>query len=122
MLESMEPHIADSYEYAYLQQRSIGWDELERKLESSEKAYARCESCGEIIENLAYIYEISNQGERAAGLWAKLYQTQRIAPGLFDYTYNMLQSTPKRVSTTASISQAWLRVMHPRASTIWPAL
>ena len=91
ILDQMEPHITDSYEYAYLLQRRA--KDPESKLKHMEKAYARCATCGEIIENLAYAYETTGQDERAADLWAKLYQTQRIAPGLLDYNYNMLQST-----------------------------
>lgn len=48
---------------------------------------------GEIIKDLAYLYETTGDSERAAALWAKLYQMQRIPPGLLDYNYNMLQST-----------------------------
>lgn len=93
ILAAMQHRVADSYEYAQLRFRNTSWSDIDEKTARAELAYQRCQTCGEIVQDLAFLYEITGQAERAQPLWTTLYQTQYLASGLLDYNYNMLMST-----------------------------
>lgn len=93
ILHAMQRHVPKSYELAWLYARRTPWSDIDAKIERTENAYQRCQTCGESVQDLAFIYEITGQSERAQPLWATLYQNQYLAPGLLDYNYNMLMST-----------------------------
>ena len=90
---AMDRTIPDTYEHLFIQQRRTPFGDFSRKIDLIERALQLCPDCAELYENLGSIYELTDADERATEIWTKLYQSRHIAPGLFDFNYNILMST-----------------------------
>jgi len=90
ILNEMEKHIPDSYEYSYLR-----FYNGERDVSLVEKAYEIDPQRADALYELAMYHEIKGNVEELENYCKELYQARDIAPGLLNYNYNVLASTEK---------------------------
>lgn len=92
LLERMAQAVPESYQLPYLQARRLEFDSLPARRPLLKRAYERCPTCPDVLEDLALSEEIAGDTVAAARHWRALYDSGVIAPGLLEYNYNVLQS------------------------------
>ena len=92
LLERMARAVPESYQLPYLQARRLALADRADRRPLLARAYERCPTCPDVLEDMALQSEIDGDTETAAGFWRAVYDTGDIAAGLLDYNYNALQS------------------------------
>ncbi|MBL7127858.1 MAG: hypothetical protein ISS16_02615 [Ignavibacteria bacterium] len=82
--------IPDSYLYPYLR-----YYNGERKIEHLEKAYQLKPDCADLYWDFIQYYELNGMKQQKKKYCEKLYLSKDIISSLYDYNFNMLNSTEK---------------------------
>ena len=90
IVDEMGKAIPDSYLYPYLR-----YYNGERKIEHLEKAYQLKPDCADLYWEFIQYYELNGMKAQKKKYCEKLYLSKDIISSLYDYNFNMLNSTEK---------------------------
>jgi hypothetical protein len=94
IVSKMKKAIPNTYEYYYIQGYNNGnWDDEDVKM--AEKAYELDPSRPEVYDDLIGFYEVFGNKAKFRELCGKMYESNDISSGIYNWNYNVLMSLEK---------------------------